>query len=135
MGENMKIEFIFAWFDFWIGIFYDRKSRIIYFLPIPMIGIKIILKNPKIQTISLTSGGDIKKGSMVYVDKDNNAYIYEEDVRTVEDKIDGYCPRCGCSNYRYTENLNKCEWRHKSHKDDTIRDYEEAKEIFKRWDK
>jgi hypothetical protein len=30
--------------DFWIGIFYDKENKIIYFCPFPMIGLKIILK-------------------------------------------------------------------------------------------
>ena len=41
----MKIEFIFAWFDFWIGVFYDKKKRWIYLFLIPMCGVFIKLKN------------------------------------------------------------------------------------------
>lgn len=40
MNRN-KIEFIFAWYDFWIGIFYDRKKKWIYIFPVPMCGIII----------------------------------------------------------------------------------------------
>jgi len=40
----MRIEPIFAWYDFWIGLFYDRKKRIIYIFPFPTIGFKITLK-------------------------------------------------------------------------------------------
>ena len=40
----MKIQFIFAWFDFWIGIFYDQKKHWIYLFLIPMCGIIIKLK-------------------------------------------------------------------------------------------
>jgi hypothetical protein len=43
----MKIQFIFRWYDFWIGVFYDRKKRWIYFLPVPMVGIVIKLPSPK----------------------------------------------------------------------------------------
>lgn len=40
----MKIKPIFAWYDFWIGVFYDTSKRRIYILPLPMIGIVIHLK-------------------------------------------------------------------------------------------
>lgn len=37
----MKIKLIFAWYDFWMGIFWDSKKWILYIFPIPMVGIKI----------------------------------------------------------------------------------------------
>lgn len=40
----MKIQFIFKWYDLWIGFFYDKNKNWIYFLPLPMVG--IIIKLP-----------------------------------------------------------------------------------------
>lgn len=37
----MKISTVFEWYNFWVGIYYDKKKRTLYFLPVPMIGLKI----------------------------------------------------------------------------------------------
>ncbi len=40
----MKIKVIFAWYDLWIGFFYDRKNRWLYVLLIPTIVIVLKFK-------------------------------------------------------------------------------------------
>ena len=33
------------WFDFWVGIFYDKKKNILYVCPLPMVVIEVRLKS------------------------------------------------------------------------------------------
>ena len=37
----MRIEPLFAWYDLWIGFYWDRRARVLYVLPVPMLGVKI----------------------------------------------------------------------------------------------
>lgn len=37
----MKLTIFFAWYDFWIGAYYDRKDKILYICPFFCIVLKI----------------------------------------------------------------------------------------------
>lgn len=43
--ESCKIEVrvkpLFAWYDLWVGVFWDRAKRKLYILPLPCIGVVI----------------------------------------------------------------------------------------------
>lgn len=37
----MKIKPMFAWYDMWVGAFWDAKKRRLYIFPVPMLGVVI----------------------------------------------------------------------------------------------
>jgi hypothetical protein len=37
----MRVRPIFAWYDFWVVLFWDRACRTLYLFLVPMVGIKI----------------------------------------------------------------------------------------------
>ena len=39
---KVRIRPIFAWYDFWIGVFFDRGNRRAYVFPLPMLGFKVM---------------------------------------------------------------------------------------------
>lgn len=39
-----RFMFFAAWYDFWVGIYYDTKKRHLYIMPLPMIGFRIRFK-------------------------------------------------------------------------------------------
>jgi hypothetical protein len=43
-----KIKVVLAWYDLWIGAYYDRKTSALYILPVPMVGLKIWRAQPQI---------------------------------------------------------------------------------------
>lgn len=40
----MTIKLIFAWYDLWVGVFWDAKKRRLYILPLPCVGVVISFK-------------------------------------------------------------------------------------------
>jgi hypothetical protein len=50
MGDRkrrMKIRLFFAWYDLWVGVFVDTAKRRIYVFPLPCIGVRIDLAQPR----------------------------------------------------------------------------------------
>ncbi len=35
----MRARLIFAWYDLWIGAYWDRRQRALYILPLPCVGV------------------------------------------------------------------------------------------------
>ena len=38
---SVKITMLFAWYDLWIGAFYDKGGRQLFILPIPCCGLRL----------------------------------------------------------------------------------------------
>lgn len=41
----MRVKVMFAWYDFWVGLFWDRSYKRLYCFPIPIIGVCIHFKS------------------------------------------------------------------------------------------
>lgn len=39
--HRFSIRFFFAWYDWWIGAYWDRSNRLLYLCPLPMVGVKL----------------------------------------------------------------------------------------------
>ena len=39
MSFGGRIGFVAAWYDFWVGVYWDRTKRRLYILPLPCLGI------------------------------------------------------------------------------------------------
>lgn len=90
----MKIKLIFAWFDFWVGAFWDSKKKWLYIFPIPMFG--IILKfdlepNYKIET---WESDHFKENGKIHI-----LYFKGDQVGTFESKYK-------CRRYMRNHNYN-----------------------------
>lgn len=40
----MKVKLSFAWYDLWVGAYWDRKNRVLYVCPVPMVLVTIRTK-------------------------------------------------------------------------------------------
>lgn len=38
--KGRRVKFIFAWYDLWVGLFWDTEQKYVYFFPIPMFGVR-----------------------------------------------------------------------------------------------
>ncbi len=43
----MKVGLVAAWYDLWIGAYYDRKAARLYVLPLPCLGFWVSLREEK----------------------------------------------------------------------------------------
>jgi len=99
----MKVEFLFKWYDFWIGVFYDRKNNWLYFLPFPMIG--IIIKLP-IKRDSLCTCQSPETGHKA-MDCPIHNYITVGNDQIKELEVEGKCPTCEAETVIHVRSVGK----------------------------
>jgi hypothetical protein len=46
----MKFKIFWAWFDFWVGFYYDRRKDILYFCPLPTVVLAFSFRDIEIPT-------------------------------------------------------------------------------------
>jgi len=44
----MRIKFLFAWYDLWVGAYWDRRCRTLYICPLPCCVIRIRFPMPNV---------------------------------------------------------------------------------------
>ena len=45
MTMRPRVRFVFAWYDLWVGAYWDRERRRLYLLPVPCLG--LVLEWPR----------------------------------------------------------------------------------------
>lgn len=72
----MEIRPIFAWYDLWIGFYWDKDCKTLYFLPLPCVGVKIQFEGPrkmKTEETMVVNGHTVEKGVRVKCVEDDGS--------------------------------------------------------------
>lgn len=40
-NKTLKFSLVFAWYDLWVGAYWDKQKRRLYILPLPTLGVCI----------------------------------------------------------------------------------------------
>ena len=80
----MKVKFIFAWYDFWVGLFFDRPKRKVYVFPLPMVGMEVQLPKSRCRNRKsmapwmYTAQCDLKEGHDGFCVYEGEPHVPEE---------------------------------------------------------
>lgn len=57
----MRLRPMFAWYDLWVGVFWDRKKRRLYVFPLPCVGFYVEWPDEDRELANLTTRSTSKK--------------------------------------------------------------------------
>lgn len=91
--SRLKMKLFFAWFDFWVGLYFDRNKKILYLCPLPMFCISFHIEKVKLCPACrlpmckmahntgdgwlLHWGCDYEECDNFYIDYNDNDYLFE----------------------------------------------------------
>ena len=84
----MSIRFVFAWYDFWVGLYWDRRNRTLYFLPVPMFGLEISFPPRHVRRDSMPVRQSLSDRLDDICRKHHGATPYEDEVMGLPDVVD-----------------------------------------------
>ena len=58
---KIKIKFIFAWYDLWVGLFWDRNNKYLYIFILPTIGIVLKFEQTEIDWDNINQPWNLRK--------------------------------------------------------------------------
>jgi hypothetical protein len=79
MKRFPKVNLFFAWYDFWIGWFYDKNKNVLYICPLPMVVLKLDF-GIRFMGIDYSNGIDKTVSVEGRMSEDGNIYVQEINI-------------------------------------------------------
>jgi len=87
----MKVKLLFAWYDLWVGLFWDKKKKWLYILPFPCLGIILKFGFPE----------------NYWINEDYSSYSCPYNLWYKDEQVGGFKTKRDARNYAYENNYNE----------------------------